>query len=137
MFAQQWKKEDEQEKAKKVGEYTVLIVDDTETNVDILVELLADSYEISVALDGETALEIVDEDSPDLILLDIKMPGMDGFEVCQRLKSDDKTAQIPIIFISGEPDEKDAGLQAGVVDFLTKPIDPDSVLEAIKKNVGT
>ncbi len=120
-----------------MNENTVLIVDDTETNVDILVDLLADTYEVSVALDGETALEIVDEDSPDLILLDIKMPGIDGFEVCRRLKSDDSKKSIPIVFISGEEDEKDAGLEAGAVDFLLKPIDPALVLETVKKHIET
>ena len=80
----------------------ILAVDDTETNIDILVELLGDKYEVMVALDGESALEITEEEKIDLILLDIMMPEMDGFEVCNRLKSNEKTKNIPIIFLTAK-----------------------------------
>ena len=71
---------------KKLSECTVLVVDDTEANIDLMVETLGDDYDVSVAIDGETALELVESVRPDLILLDIMMPRMDGYEVCQRLR---------------------------------------------------
>ncbi len=73
----------------------MLVVDDTEANVDILVEALGDLYDVSVAMDGESALETVAEAPPDLVLLDIMMPGMDGYEVCRLLKADKRTSVIP------------------------------------------
>ncbi len=79
---------------------TVLVVDDAEANVDIFVEALEGNYEVSVAMDGESALEIIKSEPPDLILLDIMMPGMDGYEVCRRLKSESQTEGIPIIYES-------------------------------------
>ncbi len=81
---------------------TILIVDDTEANIDILVEALGQDYEISVATDGEGALHVVESDPPDLILLDVMMPGIDGYETCLRLKNDLKTKNIPVIFITGK-----------------------------------
>ena len=73
---------------------TVLVVDDTETNIDIMMETLGDVYDVSVAIDGESALESVASDPPDLILLDIMMPGIDGYYVCRRIKADNKTRDI-------------------------------------------
>jgi len=73
---------------------SVLVADDTETNIDILVETLSDKYDIIVAMDGESALEIVKSNLPDLILLDIMMPGIDGYYVCRRIKADNKTRDI-------------------------------------------
>ena len=80
--------------------FNVLVVDDTETNIDILVETLGDTYDVSVAMDGESALEAVTDEVPDLVLLDIMMPGMDGYEVCRRLKADDATRNVPVIFLT-------------------------------------
>ena len=104
---------------------TVLVVDDTETNIDILVAALDSEYEVSVAMDGESALEIVNTDPPDLILLDIMMPGIDGYEVCRRLKSEPKTSGIPIIFITAmsEIQNKTMGFEMGAVDYITKPFE--------------
>jgi len=85
----------------------VLVVDDTEANIDLLVEALGDDYELMVAMEGEEALEMVLEEPPDLILLDIMMPGMDGFEVCEKLKAIPATAQIPFVFLSGKSDKED------------------------------
>ena len=104
----------------------ILAVDDTESNIDILVGILDEQYEVSVALSGEDALEILEDQIPNLILLDIMMPGMDGYEVCRRLKADARTKNIPVIFLSamtGE-DEKQKGLGLGAFDYVTKPIDP-------------
>ncbi len=109
--------------------FSVLVVDDTEANVDILVETLSGEYDVRVALDGETALEDVAEDKPDLILLDIMMPGMDGYEVCQRLKQDSSTRDIPVVFLTAMVEEQDEakGLALGAVDYVTKPFSPDLV----------
>lgn len=113
---------------------TVLIVDDTETNIDILVAILGGIYEVSVALNGESTLEYLEEDLPDCILLDVKMPGIDGFEVCKRIKKWERTKNIPVIFISAMTDEneKEEGLNLGALSFISKPINPEEVLSAIK-----
>jgi len=120
-----------------LSEFTVLIVDDTETNIDILVDTLGDDYDIAVAMDGESALEAVEEEPPDLILLDIMMPDMDGYEVCKRLKDNPKTADIPVIFLSAltEADEKQKGLKLGAVDFLTKPFNPSVIQDKVRKHL--
>jgi putative two-component system response regulator len=122
-----------------VTEYTVLVVDDTESNIDMLVDALSGDYDVSVAMDGESALEIVAEEPPDLIVLDIMMPGMDGYEVCEKLKSDNKTKDIPIIFLSGATDEgsKAKALELGAVDYITKPIDRNLVLSTLHKHLDS
>ncbi len=116
---------------------TILVVDDEETNIDILLEALGEDYDVSVAMDGEGALENVEEEQPDLILLDVMMPGMDGYEVCQKLKADSNTSQIPIIFISGKDsvEEKNKGLESGAVDYITKPFNASQVLDTVKKHI--
>jgi putative two-component system response regulator len=115
--------------------YTVMVVDDTEANIDILVEILDADYDISVAMDGETALETAGEDPPDLILLDIMMPEMDGYEVCRRLKAEEGTKDIPVVFVTAkeEIEDKLKGYDLGATDYLTKPIDPGLVLSLLKK----
>ena len=121
----------------ELSECTVLIVDDTETNIDILVDTLGEDYDIAVAMDGESALEAVEEEPPDLILLDIIMPDMDGFEVCKRLKDNPETADIPVIFLSAltEAHEKQKGLKLGAVDFLTKPFNPSVIQDKVKQHL--
>nr|WP_320025693.1 two-component system response regulator [uncultured Acetobacterium sp.] len=120
---------------KKLSECSILIVDDTEMNIDLLVEALGDDYDLSVAMDGEAALEIIDMDLPDLILLDIMMPGMSGYEVCEKLKKDPQTADIPIVFLTAMTDigSKTKGFEAGAVDYITKPFE---ILE-VKARVQT
>lgn len=105
---------------------TVLVVDDTPTNIDILIDILGDDYDIEVATNGLEALESVEEEAPDLILLDIMMPGMDGYEVCEKLKSQEHTRSIPVIFISAMSEIADEvkGFKAGAVDYITKPFSP-------------
>ena len=112
-----------------LSECRVLIVDDTKANVDVLVETLRDKYKISVALNGEDALRAINRNKPDLVLLDIMMPGMDGFEVCARIKDNPDTGEIPVIFISAldEADSKTTGFAHGAVDYVTKPFDADEV----------
>jgi putative two-component system response regulator len=115
----------------------ILIVDDTPENIDVLVEVLS-SYKRSVATNGEKALQIAGSDNPpDLILLDIMMPGMDGYEVCQKLKSEKKTRAIPVIFLTAMADEKSEkkGLALGAVDYITKPISPPIVMERVKNHL--
>jgi putative two-component system response regulator len=112
----------------------VLIVDDVPENIQVLIEVLSD-YKRSVATNGEKALQIASCDNPpDLILLDIMMPEMDGFEVCEKLKSEEKTKLIPVIFVSANNEilDKEKGLNLGAVDYITKPIDPKVVVEKVK-----
>ncbi len=108
---------------------TILIVDDTPTNITILNELLG-AFRKLVATNGEKALELAAREIPDLILLDIEMPGMDGFEVCRRLKAAPGTSQIPVIFLTARTDKETtlAGFKAGARDFMTKPFNSDELL---------
>ena len=111
---------------------TVLIVDDEPINVQVLVNALEESYRVKVATSGAAALEIAcTEHPPDLILLDIIMPGLDGYETCRRLKSDSLSSHVPVIFITvkREIQNETAGLDLGAVDYITKPFDL-SVVEA-------
>ena len=112
-----------------ISNFTVMIIDDAKTNIDILVETLRSDYEISVAMDGKAALEAIAEDKPDLILLDISMPKMDGYEVCKRLKAGESTKDIPVIFITAMAEERNEakGLALGAVDYITKPFSPGLV----------
>jgi len=109
-----------------LSECTVLVVDDAEANVDILVDILGNDYDVAVATDGPSALEFAFAALPDLILLDIMMPGMDGFEVCRQLKATETTKDIPIVFVTalGDPRSEIHGLELGGVDFLSKPLTP-------------
>jgi diguanylate cyclase (GGDEF)-like protein len=102
----------------------VLIVDDQRLNVQLLTDILQDHYEISVAVDGERAVELCARRPPDLVLLDVQMPGLDGYEVCRRLKADPATREIPVIFVTARDTMEDQvkGLEAGAVDFITKPV---------------
>ncbi len=105
---------------------TVLIVDDDIANIEIMNAVLEEDYEICFAMSGEEALERVRQTPPDLVLLDILLPGIDGFEVCQTIKQDLALVDIPIIFTTGLGDTKDEirGLSLGAIDYVTKPIEP-------------
>ena len=120
-----------------ISSCTVMIVDDTESNIDILVEALGDDFNLQVAMDGETALKAVAHKTPDLILLDIMMPGIDGFEVCRRLKADPETQKIPVIFLSAldEAGDKVRGLQLGAVDYIAKPFQPEEVIARVNTHL--
>ena len=103
---------------------TILIVDDAKENISILAELLRTDYKIRAATNGEKALDIAfSESPPDLILLDVIMPGIDGYEVCKRLKADPQTKNIPIIFVTGKVNEEEEiyGFTLGAVDYIKKP----------------
>jgi putative two-component system response regulator len=113
---------------------TVLVVDDTPDNLSLMSSLLKDDYKVKVANGGEKALKIAQSDNPpDLILLDIMMPGIDGYEVCQRLKSDPATRDIPVIFLTAKSEVEDEkkGLEMGAVDYITKPISPPIVMARV------
>lgn len=118
---------------------TVLVVDDTPENIDLLVEILKDDYRVKAARNGEQALKIAGLGSkPDLILLDIMMPGIDGFEVCRRLKADPSRCDIPVIFVTAKitTDDEIHGFKLGAVDYITKPISPPVVLARVKTHIA-
>jgi PAS domain S-box-containing protein len=117
--------------------HKVLIVDDTPENLGVLFNLLNEKYEVLAAECGAVALEIIHEDKPDLILLDIMMPDISGFEVCKILKDDEKTSEIPIIFISALTDtnNKVEGFNLGGVDYITKPFQQEEVLIRVKTHL--
>jgi CheY-like chemotaxis protein len=116
----------------------ILVVDDAEVNIDILVEFLGGEYNVDPATDGLQALERVVTEAPDIILLDVIMPGMDGFEVCRRLKADERTAEIPVIFITALDDisSETRGLALGAIDFITKPFNPGVVRARVANHLA-
>lgn len=117
---------------------TLLVVDDTPANVDVLAGILREHYQIKVALDGERALQLAAAQPPDLILLDVMMPGMDGYEVCRRLKADPRTAAVPVIFVTAKTEVEDEmqGLELGAVDYLTKPVSAPIVLARVRAHLA-
>ena len=110
---------------KELSECRVLIVDDVKANVDILVEALRDDYKLSVALGGQQAIDAVQRSQPDLVLLDIVMPDIDGYEICRRLRAAEATRELPVMFLSSLEDVKDKarGFEIGANDYLTKPFE--------------
>jgi putative two-component system response regulator len=120
-----------------LSESTILAVDDTKLNLDILVSTLGEMYDLSVALNGEMALELANREVPDLILLDIMMPGMDGYEVLRRLKASPGTADVPVIMLSAlsEMGSKSRGFQLGAVDYLTKPFELEELMARVKTHL--
>ncbi|MBD3321520.1 MAG: response regulator, partial [Chitinivibrionales bacterium] len=122
---------------RELSECTVMVVEDTEENVDIIVDTLGDSYEVTVAMDGKSALEDISVNKPDLILLDIMMPEMDGYEVCSRLKENEETREIPVLFLTAMSQEEDEtkGLALGAIDYITKPIRPPIIKSRVKNHL--
>src|SRR6266436_797456 len=119
---------------KDLADCRVLLVDDAKTNLDILVEGLKADHKLSLALNGEMALQSAIRTSPDLVLLDIVMPGLDGYEVCRRLRQRPETAEVPIMFLSSleEVQNKTRGFEAGANDYLTKPFEMLEVKARVK-----
>ncbi len=118
---------------------TILVVDDTPDNIDLLRAVLENDYRTKIAVNGERALKIAASgDQPDLILLDIMMPGMSGYDVCRALKADPATVNIPVIFVTAmsEVADEQLGLALGAVDYITKPISAPLVLARIKTQLG-
>jgi putative two-component system response regulator len=122
-----------------LSDCTVLIVDDAEANVEILLDVLGEEHDVVVAMDGESALEAATENLPDLILLDIMMPGMNGLEVCRKLKENPETRGIPIIFLTGQAEAEDRakGFELGAVDFITKPFEALDVKERVRVQLSS
>ncbi len=121
-----------------VPENVILIVDDTPTNLEVLLDLLeAEGFKVVVAEDGESAIDLAEYAPPDLILLDVLMPGIDGFETCRCLKSNPITHEIPIIFLTAVNDDVDKvkGLNLGAVDYITKPLNHREVLARVNTHV--
>ena len=118
---------------------SILIVDDTPANLHLLSDVLKDEYRIRVAVDGAKALSIArSAEKPEIILLDVMMPGMDGYEVCRQLKSQPETRDIPVIFVTAmnEEENETRGLEMGGVDYVTKPISPAIVKARLKAHVA-
>ena len=116
----------------------ILLVDDQQVNIKILAEALQGDYALSFALSGPEALSMAkSETPPDMVLLDVMMPGMNGFEVCEKLKADETTARIPVIFVTAMNDgtNEEHGLQVGAADYLTKPICPPVVRARVRKQL--
>jgi signal transduction histidine kinase len=116
----------------------ILIVDDTPANLDALSTVLSDvGYEIAIATSGEKALQLLQRRSPDLILLDVRMPGIDGFETCDRIKSNSKTCNIPIVFMTSLIDlnNKIKGFNCGAVDYISKPFQEQEILARVKTHI--
>ena len=121
-----------------VAQKLILIVDDTPTNIGVISGALKDTYKTKIATNGEKALALASaEEKPDLILLDIVMPGMDGYEVCSRLKSDPATSEIPVIFLTGQTgaDFKSTGFVFGAVDYVHKPFSPAVVRARVRSHI--
>lgn len=117
---------------------TILVVDDTPENIDVLDGILKDEYRIKIATNGRMALKIAEKTLPDLILLDVMMPEMDGYEVCERLKENPLTRRIPVIFVTAKDQENDEkrGFEVGAVDYVTKPISGVVVKARIKTQLA-
>jgi len=116
----------------------ILVVDDTDWNRDLLVQLLEDDYEVLQAVDGAEGVRMTEENHPDLILMDLGMPVMDGWEATRRIKANDALKRVPIIAVTSHAmvgDEIEAR-KAGCDDYLPKPIDEDALLVKIKKFLG-
>jgi len=116
----------------------ILIVDDEAANIQVLAACLNDDYRIKVAMSGEQCLSLLQEDEmPDLILLDIEMPGMNGYDICNQLKTNDVTADIPVIFVTAKDNESDEekGFNLGAVDYITKPVTPSIVKARVNTHV--
>nr|WP_250885649.1 two-component system response regulator [Shewanella jiangmenensis] len=115
-----------------------MVVDDTPENIDILVGILGQDYKVKVAIDGPRALAVAQSSPPDLILLDVMMPGMSGYEVCRRLKQEPMTAHIPVIFVTAmaEVADETQGFELGAVDYITKPVSAPIVKVRVKTHLA-
>ena len=116
----------------------ILIVEDVEFNIDLLIQLLEDNYEVIVARDGESGLALADQEQPHLILMDIRLPKLDGLEVTRRLKAHEDLKHIPIIVLtaSAMTGDEERATEAGGDDYLTKPLDEDLLFEKIAYFIG-
>lgn len=121
-----------------LNDMILLIVDDSPVNLSLMSGIFRDKHRIKVANNGEKALRLAASDPPpDLVLLDVMMPDIDGYEVCRRLKADPTTRDIPIIFLTGlvDPEEEKRGLELGAVDFVTKPVNPPVIVARVRNQL--
>jgi putative two-component system response regulator len=116
---------------------TVLVVDDVPENLDLMRGILSPHVKVKVAISGSAALKLATANPPDLVLLDVMMPGMDGFETCRRLKQEDRTCAVPVIFVTamGDAAATAQGAAVGAVDCIAKPIDPTDLLTRIRAHL--
>lgn len=116
----------------------ILAVDDEASNLQLLRQILQDHYRLLFAKDGARALELVRQEQPDLVLLDVMMPGMSGYEVCAALKANPATASVPVIFVTAltETDDELEGFEAGAVDYITKPVSPPIVRARVRTHLS-
>lgn len=117
----------------------ILICDDDTVILRLLqVNLELEGYEVLLAHDGEEAVGVAEKEKPDLVILDIMMPRMDGYQAVEALKGNEATASIPVVFLSAKAQQSDInrGLQHGVADYLTKPFDPSELLEVVQRLIG-
>jgi len=117
---------------------TILAVDDTPSNLELLEGLLGPDYELLVAINGQEALEIALAEQPDLVLMDVMMPEMDGFEACRRLKADARTREIPVLFLTAMADMGALlqGFQAGGLDYVSKPFHPEELQARVATHIA-
>jgi putative two-component system response regulator len=123
----------------ELSRQTILVVDDTPGNIEVLRSILRDDYQVKIATSGERALKIAySTPVPDLVLLDIMMPEMDGYEVCTRLKADYRSRHIPVIFVTamGEVEDEAHGFEVGGVDYITKPVSPPIVMARVRAQLA-
>ncbi len=113
----------------------ILIIEDVPYNLDLLVQLLEEDYTVLTASDGESGLSLAMQERPDLVLMDLSLPGMDGWEATRRLKADADLRQIPIIALTAHAmkGDEDKARAAGCNDYLSKPIDEDILFEKLRK----
>jgi putative two-component system response regulator len=116
---------------------TVLVVDDTPANLTLLAQVLKPDYRVQLAVSGAKALEICRRQAPDLVVLDVMMPGMDGYEVCRQLKADPATRRVPVIFLTAltRPEDESNGFAAGGADFIHKPFNPATVRARVRTHL--
>jgi len=117
---------------------SILVVDDAPENIDVLRGILSQDYQVKVATSGQIALKIVSLQPPDLILLDVEMPGLDGHEVCRQIKENEATRQIPIIFVTarGDVEDEEQGFELGAADYITKPVSPSIVRARVRSHLA-
>lgn len=117
---------------------SLLLVDDEPTNLQVLRNILQDSYHLQFARNGQKALELAEQEHPDLILLDVMMPGMTGLEICRMLKQNPRTCRIPVIFVTAlsDADDEATGFEAGAVDYISKPVSPAVVKARVRTHLS-
>lgn len=119
------------------AEQKILIIDDERFNINVLIDILKPDYTTLIAKNGKQALKLAQTNQPDLILLDVTMPDMDGYEICRLLKEGGETKDIPVIFITArsEPEEQNKGYELGAVDYITKPFESSDVKTRVKTQI--